>query len=346
MTQAPACARNQDGSWAQVGVRLPRSAGHTSIVAHPTTATGRFRSRLATALGISLGVFIAELAVFFVSRSLAVLADAGHVFADVSGMALSLTAITLASRPPSSARSFGLYRLEIVAATANALLLLGVSLFILSEAVRRLLHPAGIEPLPVILMALGALAANVVSLRLLAGGRTQSLTIRGAYLEVLGDMLGAGAVLTAGLLILITGFTAADPLASILIAALILPRTWGLLRESVNVLLEATPRGVDLDQVRTHILEAPGVTDVHDLHAWTITSGMNVVSAHVVMDADGNPGALLDHLGECLSQDFDIDHSTFQLETAEHVLWEGARLSGGASSGLDSPPTPEDRRHQ
>ncbi len=144
-----------------------------------------------------MGIFIAELAVFFVSHSLAVLADAGHVFADVSGMALSLAAITLAWRPPSSARSYGLYRLEIVAATANALLLLGVSLFILLEAVRRLLHPADVAPIPVIVMALGALAANFVSLRLLAGGRAESLSIRGAYLEVLGGLLGAGAVLPA-----------------------------------------------------------------------------------------------------------------------------------------------------
>lgn len=315
-------------------------------MAHTTTATGRFRNRLATGLGISAAIFIAELAVFFVSRSLAVLADAGHVFADISGMALSLAAITIASRAPTSSRSFGLYRLEIVAATANALLLLGVSLFILFEAVRRLLQPEVIAPLPMILMAVGALAANFVSLRLLAAGRAESLTIHGAYLEVLGDLLGAGAVLIAGLLIFTLGFQAADPLASLLIAALILPRTWALLRESLDVLLEATPRGVDLDQVRAHILEAPGVTGVHDLHAWTITSGMNVVSAHVVMDADGNPGALLDHLGECLSEDFDIDHSTFQLETREHVVWEGARLPGGASAGLDSPPMPEERPHQ
>ena len=300
---------------------------------------------MALGLAISIGIFVAELGVFLVSHSLAVLADAGHVFADISGMALSLAAITLASRPPSSTRSYGLYRLEIVAATVNALLLLGVSIFILVEAVRRLVHPTDIAPLPVIVMAVGALLANLVSLRLLAGGRKQSLTIRGAYLEVLGDLMGAGAVLIAGLLIFTLGFQAADPLASLLIAALILPRTWALLRESVDVLLEATPRGVDLDQVRAHILEAPGVTGVHDLHAWTITSGMNVVSAHVVMNADGNPGALLDHLSECLSKDFDIDHSTFQLETAEHVLWEGARMPGGAGTGLDSPPLPEERPH-
>ena len=140
---------------------------------------------------------------------------------------------------------------------------------------------------------------------------------------MLGDLLGAVAVLVAGVVIVATGFHAADAIASILIGLMILPRTWHLLRESVDVLLEATPRGVDLNEVKTHILEAPGVEAVHDLHAWTITSGMNVVSAHVVVDANANPGAILDHLGMCLSDDFDIDHSTFQIETAEHVLWEG-----------------------
>jgi len=139
-------------------------------------------------------------------------------------------------------------------------------------------------------------------------------------------MLGAAAVLVAGIVVATTGFLAADAIASLVIGALILPRTWHLLRDSVDVLLEATPKDVDLQEVRKHILEAPGVEATHDLHAWTITSGMNVVSAHVVVGPDANPGAILDHLGLCLSDDFDIDHSTFQLETAEHVLWE-ARAS-------------------
>ena len=146
--------------------------------------------------------------------------------------------------------------------------------------------------------------------------------MKGAYLEVLGDVLGAGVVLVAGLIILTTGWTEADAVASIAVALLIIPRTVGLLRESMDVLMEATPRGVDLDHVRQHILDAPGVRDVHDLHAWTITSGMNVVSAHVVLDPDAQAGDVLDHLGQCLADDFDINHSTFQLETPEHVVWE------------------------
>jgi cobalt-zinc-cadmium efflux system protein len=167
-----------------------------------------------------------------------------------------------------------------------------------------------------------ALIANLVSLRLLSVGRSDSLTVRGAYLEVACDLLGAAAVLVARVVILATGGRQADAVASVLIAVLIVPRTIALLRDSLDVLLEATPKGVDLTEVERHILEAPGVRGVHDLHAWTITSGMNVVSAHVVLGLDGVPGDVLDHLGECLSDDFDINHSTFQLETPEHVLWE------------------------
>jgi cobalt-zinc-cadmium efflux system protein len=282
----------------------------------------RHAPRLAAALAISLGILVAELLAGVASNSLALLADAGHVFADVSGMAFTLVAIKLAARPRSDARTFGLYRLEIVAAAANALLLLAIAAFVLYEAVRRLLSPPDVDAGIVALVAAGALLANLISIRLLSSGRHESLPVKGAYLEVLGDVLGAGAVLVAGLIILTTGWTQADAVASIIVAVLIIPRTLALLRESMDVLMEATPRGVDLDHVRQHILEAPGVNDVHDLHAWTITSGMNVVSAHVVLSPDAQAGDVLDHLGRCLADDFDINHSTFQLETPEHVVWE------------------------
>jgi cobalt-zinc-cadmium efflux system protein len=274
-------------------------------------------------MALSVAILIAELAAGIYANSLALIADAGHVFADVSGIALSLGAIWLANRPTSGSRSFGLYRVEILAAAANALLLLGVSAFVIWEGLRRLSEPPEVNSTVVIVVALLALAANLVSVALLAGGRKESFLVRGAFLEVLGDLLGALAVLAAGLVIAITGLMAADAVASIVIGLLILPRTWSLLRDSVDVLLEATPKGVDLGEVRKHVLEAPGVEAVHDLHAWTITNGMNVVSAHVVLGPDANPGAVLDHLGMCLADDFDIDHSTFQLETPEHVLWEG-----------------------
>jgi cobalt-zinc-cadmium efflux system protein len=271
---------------------------------------------------ILAALLVLELAAGFAANSLALLADAGHVFADVSGMLLSLVAIRIASRPPTGARSFGLYRLEMLAAAGNAVLLLGIAVVILVEAIRRLAEPPDVQPGLVIAVAVVALAANLVALRLLATGQRESLTMRGAYLEVIGDLLGAAAVLVAGIVIALTGWHPADALASMVVAVLIVPRTVRLLRDSVDVLLEATPKDVNLADVERHIREAPGVVDVHDLHAWTITSGMNVVSAHVVLGEDGKPGDVLDHLGTCLADDFDVNHSTFQLETPEHVLWE------------------------
>jgi cobalt-zinc-cadmium efflux system protein len=271
---------------------------------------------------IGIVVLVVEIAAGIAANSLALLADAGHVFADVSGMVLSLLAIRIAARPPTGTRSFGLYRLEMLAAAGNAVLLLLIAIVIVVEALRRFVAPPEVQPGIVALVAAGALIANLVALRILAPGQRESLTMRGAYLEIAGDLIGAAAVLVAGLVILATGWRQADAVASLVVAALIVPRTVLLLRDSIDVLLEATPKGVELGEVERHIREAPGVVDVHDLHAWTITSGMNVVSAHVVLGEDAKPGDILDHLGTCLAADFDINHSTFQLETPEHVLWE------------------------
>lgn len=286
------------------------------------SAAGRHTRQLAGAIAISTGILVVELAAGVIGNSLALIADAGHMFADVSGMLLSLLAVRVAARPRTDERTFGLYRLEILAAIANGLLLLAIAALVAWEALQRLASPPEVKPELVTVVAAGALLANLVSIRLLAGGRRESINIRGAYLEVLGDLLGAGAVLVSGVVILVTGWQQADAIASLAIAALIVPRTAALLRDSFDVLLEATPRDVDLEHVRGHILDAPGVVDVHDLHAWTITSGMNVVSAHVVLGPDAQPGDVLDHLSTCLADDFDVDHSTFQLETPEHVAWE------------------------
>jgi cobalt-zinc-cadmium efflux system protein len=168
-----------------------------------------------------------------------------------------------------------------------------------------------------IAVALVGLAGNGISLWLLRDAQAMSLSARGAFLEVLSDFAGSAAVIVAGLVIAVTGVATADAIASILIGLLIFPRTWRLLRDAVDVLLEATPKGLDMALVRAHILEAPGVTDCHDLHVWTITSGMNVVSAHVIVAPDAQPAAVLDHLCECLAGFFDIEHSTFQIETAD-----------------------------
>ena len=289
---------------------------------HPHRATAAHRPRLVAVFGITLAILVVEVVGGIASNSLALLADAGHVFTDVFGIGLALAAIWFAGRPATNARTFGFLRLEILAAVGNALLLFGVSAFILYEARRRLAEPPEVTSGLMLGVAVLGLAANAVSLYLLRDAQAHSLNMRGAYLEVVGDLAGSVAVIIAAVVIALTGWTAADAVASIVIGLLIIPRTWGLLREALDVLLEATPKGINLDVVREHILEAPGVADVHDLHAWTITSGMNVVSAHVVLRDDAKSGDILDHLGMCLSADFDIQHSTFQLETPEHVLWE------------------------
>jgi len=236
---------------------------------------------------------------------------------DVAGIGLALLAIWIGARPAGPGRTFGYQRLEILAAVVNALLLFGVGAFILFEGIRRLAEPPEVASGLMIGVALIGLAGNGLSLWLLRRVQIGSLNARGAYLEVLSDFAGSAAVIVAGVVIVLTGFGAADAIASIVIGVLIFPRTWRLLRDAVDVLLEATPKGLDMALVRSHILEAPGVTECHDLHVWTITSGMNVVSAHVIVEPDTQPAAVLDHLCQCLAGFFDIEHSTFQIETAD-----------------------------
>lgn len=275
------------------------------------------RRRLSVVLGLTLVVLVLEVVGGLRANSLALLADAGHMFTDVAGISLALLAIWMGGRPADRNRTFGYLRLEILAAVVNAVLLFGVAAFVMYEAWRRIATPPEIESSLMLVVAVIGLAANGLSVRLLHQGQRQSLNVRGAYLEALGDVAGSAAVIVAALVISITGWTSVDAVASAIIGVLILPRTWGLLRDAVDVLLEATPKGLDMGTVRSHILEAPGVADVHDLHAWTITSGMNVVSAHVVLEQGADPPAVLDHLCDCLSGFFDIEHSTFQLEARD-----------------------------
>ena len=281
------------------------------------SAAAADRDRLVRVLGLSVGILVVEAVGAVASNSLALLADAGHMLTDVSGIGLALVAIWFAGRAPTGARTFGYLRLEILAAVANAVLLLGVAAFILFEAWQRLSAPPDVASGLMLGVALLGLGVNAISLFLLRDAQRESLTMRGAYLEVMGDFAGSAAVIVAAIVITVTGWTQADAIASIGIALLILPRTFALLRDATDVLLEATPKGVDMDHVRRHILDAPGVVDCHDLHAWTITSGMNVVSAHVVLADGADPARTLDALCACLSDDFDIEHSTFQLEAAD-----------------------------
>ncbi len=301
----------------------PAGHAHGHGHGHGLTATGRHRRALAGVLGLSTLIAVAEVAGGIVTGSLVLLADAAHMAADAAGIGLSLLAAYFAARPATARRTFGNARAEILAAMVNAVLLFGMAAFIIIEAIRRLMSPSAVESGLVVLFGVIALAANGASLLLLRRGQAESLNVRGAFLEVASDAIGAAAVIVTGIVIAVTGFTRADPIASLAVAALILPRTWRLLREAIDVLLEASPRGIDLTEVRRHMTGLSGVRGVHELHAWTITSGLPVLSAHVVVDAeilaDGRSGVMLDRLQDCLRGHFDVDHSTFQLELAGHA---------------------------
>ena len=291
----------------------PASAAHQ----HGKSAAGAGTRQLMFALGLVLVYLVVEVIAGLLTNSLALLADAGHMLTDAGGIGLALLAIWFARRPATPEKSFGYYRVEIFAAIANAFILFGVAAYILYEAVQRLAAPPDVVGSPMLAVALIGLVVNLVSMRLLHAGAQASLNLRGAYLEVLGDLLGSVAVVVAAVVIMLTGWTPIDPIASVVIAALILPRMWTLLREAIDILLQATPRGVKLEEVRQHVLRAEGVVDIHDLHAWTLTSGQNVVSLHAVMDSDADPAAVLNELCACLTDDFDMEHSTIQLETID-----------------------------
>jgi cobalt-zinc-cadmium efflux system protein len=293
---------------------------------HGVTATGRHRQTLIIVLALTTLVAVAEVIGAVITGSLVLFADAAHMAADAAGLGLSLLAAFVAARPATDKRTFGYARAEILAAMANSVLLLAMAGFILYEAIRRLVSPADVGSGLLIVFGVIALAANGVSLVLLRQGQAESLNLRGAFLEVASDTLGAVAVIVTGVIIATTGFTRADPIASLAVGLLILPRTWRLLRETVDVLLEASPRGMDLSEVRQHMTRLSGVRDVHELHAWTITSGLPVLSAHVVVDPelfdDGRCFSMLDRLQDCLRGHFDVEHSTFQLEPAGHASHE------------------------
>jgi len=293
-------------------------------VPHARSAARSNVGRLAWVLCLSLVILGIEIAGGVVSHSLALLADAAHVLTDAGGLGLALFTIWIGSRPASTERTFGYLRLEILAAAVNAVAWFGVAVFILVEAWVRIWAPPQVTSEVMLAVAAAGMVINSLSLWLLSDAQSRSLNLRAAYLEVMGDLAGSAAVIVAAAVIVLTGWERADAVASMVIALLILPRTWRLLRDATDVLLEATPKGVDLDDVRAHILEAAGVASVHDLHAWTITSGVNVVSAHVVLRSETDQAAVLESLSHCLAGHFDIEHSTFQLEFPDRLGLEDA----------------------
>lgn len=287
-------------------------------------ATGRAadRSRLRLVLGITVVVLVVELVGAWVAGSLALLADAGHMATDASAVMLALGASYVAARPAGPRSTFGWHRAEILAALLNALVLLGICGYLAYAGISRLVDPEPVRAGALVLFASIGLAANGVSLAVLNRSDTDSLNIRGASAEVFADLVGSVLALAAGVVIALTGFHRADPIASLVIAVLILPRSLMLLRDSAVVLLELAPRDLDLDDVRRHLSGVPGVVDVHDLHAWTITSGLPSLSAHVTVTDDAlenvGVGGVLDQLCECAREHFEIHHATFQVEPVTH----------------------------
>jgi cobalt-zinc-cadmium efflux system protein len=279
--------------------------------------TGRHRHRLWVALLLLGGFLLVEAAAALVTGSLALLSDAGHMFADVLGMGLALAAMTAARRATSDPqRTYGLYRVEVLAALANAVLLSGVAVYVLVEAVRRFSHPADVPAGPMLAVALGGLLVNLIAMALLRAGARENLNLRGAYLEVFGDLLGSLGVIGAAALIAIAGWWWADPVVAVSIGLFILPRTWRLGRAAVRILVQAAPAHVDVPAVQARLAALPGVSDVHDLHVWTLTSGMEVASAHLTVDSGAELGAVLAAARGALHDDFQIEHATLQVEPA------------------------------
>ncbi len=296
-------------------------AGHSHDHGH---AAGRAqdRRRLLLVLGLTSSVVVVEALGAWWSGSLALLADAGHMLTDAAAIVIALSASLIATRPPSPRRTFGYHRVEILAALLNAFVLLGLCGYLAYAGISRLVEPKDVDAGKMLAFAAVGLVANVVSLAILTRSKDSSLNMKGAYLEVLSDAFGSVAAIVAGVLVLTTDFLRADSIASLLIAVLVLPRAWALLAEVLGVLLEATPPGIDVEDIRHHLGHAEGVVDVHDLHAWTITSGMPALSAHVTVTDEAlrtrGVGQILDDLTACVADDFGIDHATFQVEPESH----------------------------
>jgi len=287
-------------------------AGHAHA---PLTAGAASWRRLALTLALTSVVMLVELIAGFWTGSLALLADAAHMLTDAAGLGLALFAIWIAHRPPTPAKTYGYYRAEILAALVNALILFVVAGGILAEAWKRWWTPGDVLAGPMAAVAALGLGVNVLSAALLHHGARASLNVRAAYLEVVSDALSSLATLVAAGVVLTTGWTGADPVASALIALLIVPRTWALLRQAVNVLLEGTPPHLELAEIEGAMRAVPGVRRVHDLHVWTLTSGREAMSAHVVVDDVRESERLLESLHAVLHARFGIDHTTVQLET-------------------------------
>jgi cobalt-zinc-cadmium efflux system protein len=280
------------------------------------------RARLRFVLAVTVCVLGLEVVGWLVTGSLALLADAGHMATDAAAIVLALGASYVATLKGGPRSTFGLHRAEVLAALVNSVVLLAVCGYLLYAGIARLASPQHVDAGPMVAFAAVGLVANAISMGVLRKAQWGSLNIRGAVNEVFADLFGSLLAVAAGVIIWTTGFTRADPIATLVIAVLVLPRAFLLARDATVVLLEIAPRGLDLEDVRHHLLGVPGVTDVHDLHAWTITSGIPSLSAHVTVTdaclAQRGVGATLDELGRCVADHFDVRHATFQVEPVSH----------------------------
>ncbi len=288
-------------------------------LAAPHDATGAAAQRpLTLVFALTAAYMVVEAVAGFVTGSLALVADAGHMLADVLGLGMALGAIRFARRAATPGRTYGFYRAEVLAALGNSLLLFGIAAYVLLEAWHRLTDPAPVDALPMVVVAAGGLVVNLIGVRLLHRGARHNLNVRGAFLEVLADLLGSVGALAAGTVIALTRWWPADPLASLVIALFVVPRAWRLLRSALDVLLESTPSHIDLARLEGAMRTVPGVTSVHDLHVWTISSGFVAMSAHV--EAQGRRShEVLHDLQALLRREFRIEHATLQVEQPGHA---------------------------
>jgi cobalt-zinc-cadmium efflux system protein len=281
---------------------------------HSHTPASKNKKRLAIVLGLTTAYLIAEVVGGVLTHSLALLADAGHMLTDVAGLGLAILAIQFAERPATPERTYGFYRVEILAALTNAVVLIGISIYILYEAYQRFRNPPEIQSGAMLGVAAVGLVVNIVGIYLLRAASEESLNMKGAYFEVMSDMLTSIGVIAAAMIMLTTGWYYADPLISAGIGLFILPRTWLLLRDAVGVLLEGTPTDVNLAALREAIGTVAGVADVHDLHVWSLTSGVNALSVHTVLADHGLHDEVLAAVQKRVTADFKIAHATVQVE--------------------------------
>jgi cobalt-zinc-cadmium efflux system protein len=284
------------------------------------SAGAEHQKALAIAFGLTATYALAEVVGGILSGSLALISDAAHMGTDTLGLGLALAAIQLAKRPAAGGRTYGTYRLEVLAAVINGLLLFGVAFYVLFEAYRRFQDPPQVLGVPMLVVAVIGLVVNVISFRLLMAGSKESLNLKGAYLEVMADMLGSIGVIVGAIVIATTGFRQIDTFVAVTIGLFILPRTWKLMRQALRILMEVAPPGVDVDAATRELAAVPGVKEVHDLHIWTLTSGMEAATVHIVVDdVDVEWHGVLDQARDILRTGYGVTHPTIQLEPDEHI---------------------------